>query len=72
MLFRKDHPRRCDSCEHAVRLNASDLLCRHAGVVSAGHVCRRYRYDPTKRIPPPPADLQSGLDFSLGGEGEDS
>ena len=65
MLFRKDVPRVCACCEHAVPLDASDLLCRKNGVVHAQHVCRRFRYDPTKRLPPPKVNPDLELDFKI-------
>ncbi len=65
MLFRKEIPRFCACCEHAVPLDASVLLCRRYGVVHAQHVCRHYRYDPTKRLPPRKMNLDTDLDFTI-------
>lgn len=65
MLFRKDIPKVCAHCQHAVRLDSQDMLCRRHGVVGARHSCRRFRYDPTKRLPPPKMNLNTGLDFKI-------
>lgn len=55
MLYGKDIPPCCGYCEHAHEIDEQDVLCSKYGPVSATHKCRRYRYDPLKRIPPPPA-----------------
>ena len=69
MLFRKDIPKVCAHCQHAVRLDSQDMLCRRHGVVGARHSCRRFRYDPTKRVPLKPKmpnfDLYDQTDFIL-------
>jgi len=42
----------CKFCEEAKTLSDPDtMLCSKYGVVSAGHACRRFRYDPLKREP---------------------
>ncbi len=42
----------CACCEHAETLNNEDIvLCSLKGVVSSGHLCRKFRYDPLKRDP---------------------
>ena len=52
----------CKYCEHALALSDPDaMLCARAGVVSAGHCCRRFRYDPLKRVPKRKADALDGL-----------
>ena len=44
--------RYCKYCEHASSLSDPDsMLCRKIGVVGASHCCRRFRYDPLKRVP---------------------
>ena len=53
----------CKYCEHALTLSDPDtMLCCRAGVVSASHCCRRFRYDPLKRVPKRKADILDGLD----------
>ena len=45
----------CKFCERASALTDPDvMLCRHKGVVSAAHVCRKFLYDPLKREPSAP------------------
>lgn len=42
----------CEYCAHARR--AADgrvMLCQHRGIVPMYHKCRKFRYDPLKRIP---------------------
>jgi len=46
--------RACAFCENASTLRDKDfMLCQKFGVVSAGHICRRFSYDPLKRLPAP-------------------
>ena len=54
MLFRKKMPRSCNYCVHGTKLNEDQVLCMKKGVVSADGKCRKFRYDPCKRIPPRP------------------
>lgn len=43
----------CAVCENAARMyDSSVMLCRMRGVVPAGWRCRKFSYDPVKRIPP--------------------
>ena len=47
-------PRVCAYCEHATPLQTEgQMLCPKKGVVEGGFVCRRFRYDPLKRVPTP-------------------
>lgn len=42
----------CAYCEHASPLKDKDyMLCSVRGVVSASFSCRKFLYDPLKRIP---------------------
>ena len=42
----------CKYCENASALSDGDvMLCERFGIVKASHKCRRFRYDPIKRIP---------------------
>lgn len=57
--------RACEYCENAQPLvNEETMLCTKKGVVSAGHVCRKFKYDPLKRRPAPPLPIES-VDLSL-------
>ena len=51
MLFRKKMPRSCAYCTHGTKISNEQILCIKAGVVSEFYKCRRFRYDPCKRIP---------------------
>ena len=69
MLFRKKIERSCLHCAHATKLDDGTILCIKRGVLAEDSPCRRFSYDPCKRIPPKPkpldADRYSQEDFSL-------
>ncbi len=60
MLFRKKMERSCIYCVHGTALHESQILCTKKGITSADCQCRKFKYDPCKRIPPKP----KALDFS--------
>ncbi len=50
-----DFAKVCAYCEKATILADHDtVLCSRYGVVPAGGVCRKFLYDPLKRVPAPP------------------
>ena len=51
MLFRKKHPRACGYCTYGAKLNDGQILCVKKGLQSEDNACRRFSYDPCKRIP---------------------
>lgn len=51
MLFRKKMPRSCTYCIHGTMLNEEEILCIKRGVVCINRVCRKFSYDPCKRMP---------------------
>lgn len=57
MLFRKKIPRSCLYCVHSTKLDEDRLLCSKMGVVDADHECRKFKYDPLKRVPARPKAL---------------
>lgn len=57
MLFRKKLPRSCSYCSFGTKLDEERILCTKRGVVSPEHACRKFAYDPCKRIPPRPKAL---------------
>lgn len=60
MLFRKKIERSCTYCRFATKLNDDQVLCAKKGVVNIAKPCRKFHYDPCKRIP-----LKSkAIDFS--------
>lgn len=64
----KEMPRVCAFCDKSVLLKDKDsVLCAKRGVVSCDYVCRRFRYDPLKRVPnaPPPIVGLSGDDLMV-------
>ena len=69
MLFRKKIERSCSYCAFGVKLDDETVLCSRKGIRSLFGKCRRFRYDPTKRIPlkskAPDFDKYREDDFSL-------
>lgn len=60
MLFRKKIQQSCSYCAHGVELEEGQILCCKKGMRTADDKCRRFRYDPCKRIPA----KAKALDFS--------
>ena len=60
MLFRKKIDKSCAYCRYGTPLEDGLILCTKRGVVSADRKCRKFAYDPLKRIPVNP----KALDFS--------
>lgn len=52
MLFDKDIDPRCAYCQRGTPLEDGRVMCVKKGIVSAAGSCRRFRYDPLKRVPP--------------------
>ncbi len=69
MLFRKKITRSCSYCQRGAAMENDQILCVKYGVVSAYYSCRKFRYNPLKRVPPKmkSLDLQKydDVDFSL-------
>ena len=69
MLFRKKTPRSCSYCLHGTALDEDQILCIKKGVMPITGKCRKFRYDPCKRIPPKPKapdfSKYDDVDFSL-------
>lgn len=69
MLFRKKIQRSCCYCIHGTKLNDDEVLCIKRGVRNMEKSCRKFRYDPFKRIPPKAKPLDftkyDSEDFSL-------
>lgn len=51
MLFRKKMPRSCTYCVYGAELSEEQIICTKKGIVSVYDQCRKFRYDPCKRIP---------------------
>ena len=54
MLFRKDIEKHCIWCQLSTDAGSGRLLCTKKGIVSPDCSCRKFSYDPLKRIPPEP------------------
>ena len=69
MLFRKKITPACVYCQRCTALNDEEVLCAKRGVVPSDYKCRKFRYDPCKRIPPKMKALDTkkydDVDFSL-------
>ncbi len=53
----------CAYCENAAPLFHEDtVLCSDKGIVNKGYTCRKFSYDPLKRVPPKGAHAPK-LDF---------
>ena len=60
MLFRKKIEQSCLYCRYGTKLDEDMMLCAKKGIVPHCDNCRKFRYDPFKRVPPKP----KALDFS--------
>lgn len=60
MLFRKKIQRSCAYCIHSTKLDEEQALCVKKGIVSTDSACRRFKYDPCKRVP----SKAKALDFA--------
>lgn len=60
MLFRKKIEQDCLYCRYGTKLDEDLMLCAKKGIVPRCDDCRKFRYDPFKRVPPKP----QALDFS--------
>ena len=60
MLFEKDIEPRCAYCKRGALLDEDQVMCVKKGIVSPAGSCRKFKYDPLKRVPPKPLSV----DFS--------
>ena len=69
MLFRKKIGRSCSYCRNGVIFDKDQILCTKYGIVSALYSCRKFKYDPCKRVPAkakaPDFDQYKDEDFKL-------
>ena len=69
MLFRKKIQRSCSYCQNSTKLNSDTILCAKRGLMPADKPCRKFVYDPCKRVPPKEKATDFGNytseDFSL-------
>lgn len=59
MLFDKKIDPSCSYCKYGSTIGDGEVVCIKRGVIPAWHSCRRFSYDPLKRIPPRPQMLSS-------------
>lgn len=52
MLFRKKIERSCAYCVYGANIGEEQILCSKKGLRTPESKCRKFRYDPCKRIPP--------------------
>lgn len=60
MLFRKKIEQSCLYCRYSTKLSEDLMLCAKKGIVAVCDDCRKFRYDPFRRVPAKPR----ALDFS--------
>ncbi len=69
MLFRKKIERKCTYCALGTALADGTILCRKKGIRTPDSKCRKFQYDPCKRIPAKQKAMDFGkyddADFSL-------
>ena len=69
MLFRKKFQRSCSYCTYGTELADNTILCSKKGIVDPDEGCRKFLYDPTRRIPckqkAPDFSKYDDSDFSL-------
>ncbi len=69
MLFRKDIEPCCAYCVHSSYVDDESLICVKKGIVKTWGKCRRFTYDPLRRVPEAPAKpFDAGLteeDFQI-------
>lgn len=52
MIYRECENPKCFFCAYSSKLAATeDMICTKAGIVSQDSICKKFRYDPQKRIP---------------------
>lgn len=60
MLFRKNIEPRCAYCARGARIDETHVACVKRGVVEDTERCPAFRYDPLRRTPPRPTELNAG------------
>ncbi|MBQ2765466.1 MAG: hypothetical protein IJF48_00580 [Clostridia bacterium] len=52
MKKNSDTPKICELCRFAEAISGTeDMLCKHKGAVNKEYSCRKFIYDPLKRVP---------------------
>ncbi len=51
-MFNKDVTKKCAHCLHSTPLAGGDeMACKIKGIVGFDDLCKKYQYDPLKRVP---------------------
>ena len=58
-LFQTSIDPRCAYCAKGTVINDREVACARKGVVAGEYHCRRFQYDPFKRVPPRPVKLET-------------
>lgn len=58
-LFRKNIEPRCAYCARGARIGDGHVACVKRGVVADTDKCPAFRYDPLRRMPSRPAELNT-------------
>lgn len=66
-LFGNNIAPACKYCAEAMQQVGDNVLCMKRGIVPPEHFCRKFIYDPIKRIPakPMPLETYTEEDFSI-------
>lgn len=67
-LFNPEIDPRCSYCEHASETSDKKaMLCKKRGIMTKDYYCKKFVYDPLKRVPTKPIKLRQyhADDFSL-------
>ena len=52
LFNKKDQIKRCDTCLHGEKAQDNmSIFCKKKGVKEPDDFCRKYKYDPLKRVP---------------------
>ncbi len=69
MLFRKKIEKACGHCLRCTLLDEETVLCCKKGLRAVSSKCRKFKYDPCKRVPAkqkaPDFEKYQTYDFSL-------
>ena len=61
MIYRECENPKCFFCAYSASLAATtDMICSKAGIVCEDGLCKKFRYDPQKRIPKRAPKLNTG------------
>ena len=53
LFGKKDISASCSYCVHGrIAPNKESILCKKSGLVDVDYSCKKFKYDPLKRVPP--------------------